>query len=134
MRTGRCECGAVRFRSPGPWRGVVACHCEQCRRTSGHFWAATAVPEAALEITRDDGLVWFRSSGVARRGFCGGCGASLFYKHDAKDYVAIAAGCLDDTAGLALESEIFTGEKGAYYPLSPGIPHHRTWPGAGPAD
>ena len=39
---GRCLCGAVNYRVDGPLRPVVACHCGQCQRTSGHFVAATS--------------------------------------------------------------------------------------------
>jgi len=130
MKTGHCSCGQVTFQSQGPWRDVIACHCEECRRTSGHFWAATAVPEKALEITQGAGLKWFRASDVATRGFCAGCGASLFYKHDDKDYIAVAAGCLDQPSGLKMVEEVFTHEKGDYYSLSEGVRHHDLWFGA----
>ncbi|NOX73004.1 MAG: GFA family protein [Alphaproteobacteria bacterium] len=126
-KTGACACGKVTFQSEGPWRDIIACHCNECRRMSGHFWAATAVPEAALEITSDAGLKWFRSSDVARRGFCTGCGASLFYKHDDKGYVAIGAGCLDGDSGLFMIEEVFTHEKGDYYALTNGILHSDSW-------
>jgi len=122
-RSGGCECGAVRYRSAGPWREIIACHCQQCRRTSGHFWAATAVPAEALVLDEDRGLTWFRSSGVASRGFCAGCGASLFYRHDDKSYVAIGAGTLDDDVGLRLTQEVYVEAKGGYYALSAGVPH-----------
>ncbi len=134
MKTGHCSCGQVAFRSEGPWRDIISCHCEECRRTSGHIWAATAVPETALELTEDAGLKWFRASDVATRGFCTGCGASVFYKHDDKDYVAIAAGCLDQPTGLKMVEEVFTHEKGDYYPLSDGIVHHELWSAAWKAE
>ena len=127
MRTGRCECGAVQFRSAGPWRDIIACHCQTCRRTSGHFWAATAVLATALEITNSNGMKWFRSSDLAKRAFCNQCGASLFYQQDSKDYVAIGAGCLDDATGLKLIEEVFAREKGSYYDLTADITHHDTW-------
>ena len=38
---GGCLCGAVRYEIRGPLRGVIACHCSQCRRTSGHYVAMT---------------------------------------------------------------------------------------------
>ena len=123
MRTGRCVCGQVSFQSEGPWRDIISCHCEECRRTTGHFWAATAVPTDKLEITNDEGLKWFRASDFATRGFCTGCGASVFFRMDDKDYTAIGAGCVDDTSGLKFVEEVFTHEKGDYYPLSAGIPH-----------
>ncbi len=36
-------CGAVRYALSGPLRGVVSCHCSQCRRTHGHYAAYTGV-------------------------------------------------------------------------------------------
>ncbi|WP_442475962.1 GFA family protein [Roseovarius litorisediminis] len=38
---GSCQCGAVRYEVAGPLRQVVGCHCSQCRKTSGHYVAAT---------------------------------------------------------------------------------------------
>lgn len=123
-RTGRCACGGVVYRSEGPWRDIIACHCVECRRTSGHVWAATAVPAECLTLDRDERLVWYRSSDVAQRAFCSGCGASLFYRHDTKSYIAVAAGTLDDDSGLTCVEEVFVEEKGSYYSLTDGIPHH----------
>jgi hypothetical protein len=129
MKTGQCLCGSVQYRSEGPWRDVISCHCHTCRRTSGHFWAATAVPADLLDIHKDTGLVWFASSPVARRGFCNRCGSSLFYQHKDKSYIAVAAGTLDHPSDLKLVEEVFTHEKGDYYDLSPGVPHAAEWSG-----
>ena len=129
-RTGRCECGAVRYRSEGPWRDIITCHCQECRRQSGHFWAATAVPADALEITKDEGLAWVQSSQIATRGFCRACGSGLFYRPAAKAYIAIGAGTLDDATGLELIEEVFTAEAGDYYALSPDLPHHAAFSAA----
>ena len=38
---GSCECGEVTFSVTGPLSPTFACHCSQCRKTSGHYWAAT---------------------------------------------------------------------------------------------
>lgn len=32
---GGCQCGQVRYEVRGKLRDVIACHCVQCRRTSG---------------------------------------------------------------------------------------------------
>ena len=127
MKSGSCLCGAVRYNSNGPWRDVISCHCNTCRKTSGHFWAATAVPTQALNVIDTGELVWFQSSAVARRGFCRQCGSSLFYRHNDKSYTAIGAGSLDQPSGLRLVEEVFTHEKGDYYDLTPGIPHAAEW-------
>ena len=54
--TGGCLCGGVRYVVEGALREVIACHCSQCRRTSGHFVAAANAPQAALRLERADTL------------------------------------------------------------------------------
>lgn len=112
---GSCLCGGVTFRAEGPLRDVWACHCTQCRKTSGHFWAATSVPLSRLHITADDTLAWFDSSERARRGFCSQCGASLFWKPAGEDRMAIAAGALDGPTGLRLAGHLHAEDAGDYY-------------------
>ena len=48
MHNGSCLCGAVTFEVNGSLRPPDACHCNQCRKQSGHFWASTDVPLADL--------------------------------------------------------------------------------------
>lgn len=122
MIKGSCECGQVQFELHGPLRDVVACHCSQCRKTSGHFWAATSLPAEALTLTREDGLKWFRSSDFARRGFCTGCGSSLFYEMDGEGRISVGAGALDRPTGLATAKHIFVKDKGDYYDIGDGLP------------
>lgn len=122
LRTGSCLCAAVSFEVSGPLRPVVACHCTQCRKTSGHFVAATSAPLAALRLVEDGGLAWYRSSAVARRGFCAICGASLFWQRDDDDRISIMAGTLDRPTGLAIGHHIFCADAGDYYEISDGAP------------
>jgi hypothetical protein len=112
---GSCLCGAVRFRADPPLRQVIACHCTQCRKSSGHFWAATAVPMDRFHLTEDRGLRWYRSSPSAERGFCGKCGASLFWKPTGEDRISIAAGALGGETGLTVESHWHQEDAGDYY-------------------
>lgn len=132
---GSCLCGAVRFRLHGPLRGVVDCHCGQCRKTHGHFAAYTSVDEAGLEFLERRGLKWFCASPRARRGFCGECGASLFWQPVASARMAVAAGVLDAPTGLRTEAHIYTGSAGDYYELpEDGLPRYAAGlpgPGAG---
>ena len=69
-RHGSCLCGAVRFTARGPVRGVVYCHCTQCRKQTGHYYAATNVSDDALTIEGGDAVHWYRASSTASRGFC----------------------------------------------------------------
>ena len=120
--TGGCLCGAVRYRASGPLRSVVYCHCSQCRRTSGHFVAATAVPHGALTLTEQSGLAWFRSSEFARRGFCKTCGASVFWEPAHRKYMAVMAGTLDMPTGLVSQEHIHVDDAADYYEISDGLP------------
>lgn len=127
--SGGCHCGAVAFTATGPLRDVLACHCGQCRRTSGHYWAATSVPLDRFSVTRDDGLVWYRSSTTATRGFCRLCGASLFWKPEGEERMAIAAGAFDGDPPFQLAGHIFTGDAGDYYAPEGPPPAASTPPG-----
>ena len=121
-RTGRCLCGAVRYEVTGPLRDVVVCHCEMCRKAHGHIGAYTAAPADALCLIESRGLKWYRSSSVARRGFCGECGGTLFWEARGRDVVSIAAGTLDAPTGLRTALQIHVGSAGDYYDVDPTIP------------
>jgi hypothetical protein len=125
VHTGRCLCGAVRYELHGPLRPVVACHCGQCRRTSGHFAASTAVSPEKLRLIEDHGLRWYESSVMARRGFCGYCGSNLFWAPASGERIAVMAGTLDKPTGLAIVMHIFVDDAGDYYRLTDGLPTHR---------
>lgn len=115
MIHGSCLCGAVTFRADPPLRPIVACHCTQCRKTSGHFWAATSVPLDHFHLIRADSLRWFQSSSKAQRGFCMTCGASLFWMLHGEGRISIAAGALDGETGLTVESHWHLEDAGDYY-------------------
>lgn len=120
--TGACLCGAVRYELTGTLRKVVYCHCEQCRRTSGHFAAATACPMEHLTITESAGLKWYRSSDTAERGFCERCGASLFWKPDHNKYMGIMAGAIDTPTGLTSGEHIYAADASDYYTIGDDLP------------
>ncbi|MEP2782677.1 MAG: GFA family protein [Pseudoruegeria sp.] len=117
---GSCLCGAVTYEVKGEMRPVSACHCGQCRKTSGHYWAATQVPDDALILTNKSGLTWFKSSDWAERGFCNQCGSSLFWRMPSEGKTSIAAGSLDDSADLSIDKHIFVADKGGYYDIEAG--------------
>lgn len=122
--SGSCLCGAVRFSICGPLRGVVYCHCSQCRKQSGHFYAATSVDDADLEIEGAGSITWFAASSVAKRGFCSACGSVLFWKHKDHCETSIMAGAFDSPSGLKGEVHIFVGDKGDYYTIDDGLPQY----------
>ena len=130
--TGQCLCCAVAFSIPKDGlEDLSACHCDQCRRWSGHVWASVNAPLAGLKIETGDGaLKWHRASDFARRGFCGTCGASLFWHAEGlearRHRMAVALGALDAPTGFRLEEHIFVAHKGDYYDIADGLPQKAT--------
>ena len=121
MGSGSCLCGAVRYHVSAAMRPVVGCHCIQCRKTSGHYVAATSAPRDAVEIDGD--VTWYQSSPDARRGFCGTCGSSLFWDGPGEN-LSIHAGTLDGATDLNLKGHIFVASKGDYYDIADGTPQY----------
>lgn len=120
--TGGCICGAVRYQVNGALRPVIACHCEQCRRFSGHFVAATATRKTYFKLLNVAGLKWYSYQSGLRQGFCQECGASLFFEDEQSERISIAAGSLDEPQGLKIAAQIFAVEAGDYYQLDASIP------------
>ncbi|NMM44132.1 GFA family protein [Rhodospirillaceae bacterium KN72] len=117
VREGGCLCGGVRYRLDGPLPDVTTCHCNQCRKTSGHYVAMTSIPKDRLTFLSDETLTWFPSSDFAERGFCNRCGGNLFYHRLGHDSYAITAGTMDGKTGLKTVRNIFVEDKGDYYDL-----------------
>jgi hypothetical protein len=123
--TGSCLCGGVKYEVRGPMRAVSTCHCSQCRKTTGHYYAATAARRADFVLVEDTTLKWFQSSDKARRGFCGECGSTLFFDGSAREHISILAGTLDGPTGLSTTVHIYVDDAGDYYSLDDGLPQ---WP------
>lgn len=120
--SGSCLCGAVSYEITGPLRPVVGCHCRQCQKTSGHYVAATQGRWDRLNLKREEGLAWYRSSDTASRGFCRECGSSLFWRPHGKNMVSIMAGTLDAPTGLTMSCHILADAKSDYYRIADGLP------------
>lgn len=114
---GSCLCGAVTYQVTGLLRSVVGCHCVQCRKTSGHFVAATQAANKDLHVEGGEALRWYRSSDVAERGFCVACGSSLFWRRVDAAETSIMAGTLDGATGLTMDRQLYPEDKGDYYDL-----------------
>jgi hypothetical protein len=121
-KSGACLCGKVGFTTTGTLRAADACHCVQCRKQSGHYFASTNVPRENLVITGQENLTWYQSSPDVRRGFCSTCGSFLFWDPAAKDWISIAMGAFDTSTSTLLEKHIFVAEKGDYYQITDGLP------------
>ena len=122
MYTGSCLCGGVAFTIDQELEPIQVCHCSQCRKQSGHFYAATNVADADIVIEGRENITWYEASDFARRGFCKACGSLLFWKPRVDPYISVLAGSFDEPTGLAGQCHIFVGDKGDYYSIDDGLP------------
>jgi hypothetical protein len=127
VHKGSCLCGAVTFEVCGDLGPVEACHCEGCRKWTGHALFSTEVPRAALTLHGEEDVAWYASSEKVRRGFCRLCGSSLFFDpidREKHAWIGIAMGAFEKPTGTKMGLHIFTAEKGDYYEIDDGLPQH----------
>ena len=120
--TGGCLCGKVKYTASHVSPDVAECHCGQCRRQTGHRYAAVRAQRVGMELKGMEFVTWFTSSSYARRGFCSACGSHLFWAGEGRDYMALMAASVDEPNNLFMERHTFCEGKGAYYDLDDRLP------------
>ena len=104
VRTGGCQCGAVRFRIHGALGRASICHCRMCQKAFGGFFGPlVTVPEDGVEWTREEPS-YFQSSVNIARGFCKRCGTPLSYRYPGG--LDLAIGAFDDRSDLAPKIQV----------------------------
>ncbi len=122
--SGGCLCGQVRYRIHGPRRNIIDCHCENCRRTHGHYAAYTSVRQTDITFMTQDSLTWYHDvSPDTYRGFCNRCGASLLWD-SGNGKISVSAGSLDAGHGLKTIAHIYMAEAGEYYEIADNLPQY----------
>jgi hypothetical protein len=122
FKTAKCLCGGIKIKVKGKLADVINCHCSQCMKTHGNYAAYTACPEDHITFINKKTLKWYKSSAIAKRGFCSRCGASIFYKLNKSKNISIAAGMFNNPTTLKNNSNIFVKGKLDYYKLDPELP------------
>lgn len=105
--SGGCQCGAVRFRVPGPPRNTSLCHCRMCQKQfAAPFGAFGSWPTGDVEWTRGERKL-FQSSDAIARGFCSDCGTPLTFEPvGGGRHLAVAICAFDDPGVLPPQRQI----------------------------
>lgn len=123
--TGQCLCGAIHYRLSGEPFSVSDCHCSVCRRESGAASLLNAGYRRA-DVTLRGVPKYFRSSALARRGFCAACGSPLCYEADAEpESIWLTVGTHDDAGSLAPRDHLWVEDKLPWVTIPEGV---RQWP------
>ncbi len=123
---GSCLCQAVQYEYSGTPEAPLCCHCSQCRKQSGHVFAAGQVHDSNLQVRGE--VRWFASSPTAKRGFCPICGSFLFWKAVHADTIQVSLGTLDGDTGVKLTQHVYTAFKGDYYEIADDAEQFATEP------
>src|SRR3712207_2916337 len=82
VAVGGCRCGAVAVRASEDPTGVVYCHCQDCRKSSGAPVSLfVGYHTGQVEWLQGEPRVYESSPGVYRS-FCGRCGAPISFEEE----------------------------------------------------
>jgi len=123
MLSGKCECGAVRYRVADEFLYAANCHCSNCRAATGSaFKAFAGIERDKLEVVdgQDRLFVWGEQDLNNTR--CAVCGSFLFSVVRDGAYVHVALGSLVDAPSLRPTEHIFVGSKAPWFEITDGLP------------
>ena len=123
MLTGKCECGAVRYRVADAFLYAGNCHCSNCRASTGSaFKPFAGIEREKLEVVEgaDRLLVWGDDDANHTR--CGICGSLLYSVVRDGAYVHVAMGSLADDPTIRPTNHIFVGSKAPWFEITDDLP------------
>jgi hypothetical protein len=122
VRTGACECGAIRYERSAEPIMAAHCHCRSCQKASnaGHG-SHLRVPKAAVRgpLLRAHG----RQCNRVRRRFCPNCGAPVYAENAGRpDTLMLRAGSLDDPELFRPAMIVYAEGAPSWDHLDPALP------------
>ena len=123
MLSGKCECGAVRYRVADEFLYAANCHCSNCRAATGSaFKAFAGIEREKLEITKGQSDLLIIGEEDANDTRCRLCGSFLFSVVRDGAYVHVALGSLVDAPSLRPTEHIFVGSKAPWFEITDDLP------------
>jgi hypothetical protein len=123
--TGGCQCGAVRYALDQQPQNVHVCHCRMCQKAvGGPFAVICPAQKTAFRVTRGT-MSHFRSSDVARRGFCAKCGTPLTFEYPHADDIGVLVGTLDEPDRAPPENQYGNESRVSWYSTLTQVPGDR---------
>jgi hypothetical protein len=122
---GQCFCGEIQFDLELPVFGIIYCHCNMCRQTSGADYSTwVRVLTNNFKITKgDDKLTEFIITDKTSSYFCKKC-SSVIYTSD-KDYsdsVGVLRGMIRGDVGQLPLKHFFYDHRAPWVDVQDGLP------------
>jgi len=128
MLSGRCECGAVRYRVADEFRYAANCHCSRCRAATGSaFKAFAGIEREKLELIDGADNLLIVGEPTLNDTRCGTCGSLLFSVVREGAYVHVAMGSLVDEPGIRPTEHIFVGSKAPWFEITDDLPQNEAY-------
>jgi hypothetical protein len=128
IKTGGCDCGAVRYEIDREPIFVNNCYCALCQQRTGGTSAVYAYYEAdAVEIVKGGVVQHPAKTGSDLDQIvmhCGHCGTCLFRQPHitGRHGISVMVGTFDDSWDILPDAAIFVSERMPWVPLPEGIP------------
>ncbi len=115
MKTGQCQCGAIRYESTGESLALYVCHCLECQKQSASaFGVSLGVPQEGFKVTQGQPHFWTRNTDSGRQvqcAFCPTCGSRLWHKEPDTGIISIKGGSLDEPLDLSQAIHVWISRK-----------------------
>jgi hypothetical protein len=123
MLTGKCQCGAVRYRVADEFLYAANCHCSNCRAATGSaFKAFAGIEREKLELTDGQDRLLVFGEDELNDTRCALCGSFLFSVVREGAYVHVALGSLVDTPSIRPTEHIYVGSKAPWFEITDNLP------------
>jgi hypothetical protein len=118
----RCYCGAVTIEVQANPKGIVNCHCGQCRRLSGNaFTSWVSFPKQGIQTTGNEPLTAFAVTANVTRHFCRVCGSHVFTSDVRLPQVlGVPAGVIEGAPLSRPAAHYFVGHKAPWHSICDG--------------
>lgn len=114
--SGSCYCGKIKFDIWDFNPTYSVCHCTECCKWTGSFYACIAAKADHYKIQGQENITWYAKSADSEQGFCKNCGSAIFWRQPKNPtYLDFAIGFLDNPKQLTAKRHIFSQTKPDYY-------------------
>ena len=97
---GGCQCGSVRYVAHAEDDEAIYCHCRMCQKALGNLFGTFVPLDRDSVRWEGEEPAYFRSSKIARRGFCRECGTPLSFEYLGDEEIHLTVGSLDEPGRL----------------------------------
>lgn len=115
---GACHCGAVSVSIPASSIGVVACHCADCQKLHGNFFAMLVTDRDAAIWEGEDAIRWYASSAEVRRSFCGRCGSRLAKAPNGAPKLMVSVGLFPPDLPRTIIKHVWSESHSTWYSIN----------------